>query len=235
MLSPTNDGSGPLRRRSQPRDPDGEAKQRRRELIASYRETVATLTRAIPYKDGETGAHMGRISYYSVELANTLGLDREFCDAIHYASPLYDVGKLAIPEAILFKPDAFDAHESKVMKSHAALGAKLLRGTESPYLIMGAEIAGGHHECWDGSGYPLGLKGEAIPLTARIVNICDQYDALLSRRPYKQAYAYEKVLEIITVGDGRTLPSHFDPAVLGAFQQCNGRLREIFEAHKDKD
>ena len=213
---------------------DAQVKERTQELLASYREAIATLTRAASYKDDETGAHVARISFYSVDLAQALGMDAGFCDTIHYASPMHDVGKIAIPDAILGKPGGFEPHEWEIMKTHAELGGKLLRGTNSPYLVMGAEIAEGHHERWQGGGYPAGLKGEAIPLSARILNICDQYDALRSRRPYKPAFSHEKTLEIITVGDGRTLPTHFDPAVLAAFKGCVGRFRDIFEAHQDE-
>lgn len=213
---------------------DAQVKERTHQLTASYRETIVTMTRAASYKDEETGAHVARISFYTVDLAQALGLDAEFCDVIHYASPMHDVGKIAIPDAILGKPGGFEPHEWQIMKSHAALGGKLLRGTDSPYLVMGAEIADAHHERWDGGGYPLGLKGEAIPLSARIMNICDQFDALRSKRPYKPALPHDKALEIITVGDGRTMPSHFDPAVLDAFKGCAGRFHEIFEAHKEE-
>jgi putative two-component system response regulator len=214
---------------------DAQVKERTRQLASSYREAIRTLTRAASYKDEETGAHVARISFYTVELAQALGLDAEFCDTIHYASPMHDVGKIAIPDAILGKPGPFEPHEWEIMKTHAALGGQLLRGSDSPYLVMGAEIAAGHHERWDGGGYPLGLKGEAIPLSARIMNICDQYDALRSKRPYKPAFSHEKALEIITVGDGRTMPSHFDPAILAAFKGCTERFRDIFEAHRDAD
>jgi putative two-component system response regulator len=214
---------------------DALVKERTHQLLVSYREVIATMTRAASYKDEETGAHVARVSFYTVELAQALGMDAEFCDTIHYASPMHDVGKIAIPDAILGKPGTFEPHEWEIMKTHAALGAKMLCGTYSPYLIMGAEIALGHHERWDGGGYPAGLAGEAIPLSARIMNICDQYDALRSKRPYKPAFPHEKALEIITVGDGRTMPSHFDPAVLAASKGCAGRFRDIFEAHKDKD
>ncbi len=98
---------------------------------------------------------------------------------------------------------------------------------------MGAEIALSHHERWDGGGYPDGLRGEAIPLSARIMNICDQYDALRSARPYKPAFTHERTLEIITIGDGRTMPAHFDPEVLGAFKRCIGRFQDIYESHAD--
>jgi putative two-component system response regulator len=214
---------------------DAQVKERTRQLVSSYRETIATMTRAASYKDEETGAHVARISFYTVELAQALGLDGDFRDTIHYASPMHDVGKIAIPDAILLKPGKFEPQEWETMKTHAGLGGRLLRGTDSPYLVMGAEIAEGHHERWDGGGYPAGLSGEAIPLSARIMNVCDQYDALRSKRPYKPAFSHDKALEIITVGDGRTMPGHFDPAVLAAFKGCVGRFRDIFEAHREDD
>ncbi|PKO62005.1 MAG: two-component system response regulator [Betaproteobacteria bacterium HGW-Betaproteobacteria-18] len=207
--------------------------ERTRQLTASYRETITTMTRAASYKDEETGAHVARVSFYSAELAQALGMGAAFCDVIHYASPMHDVGKIAISDAILGKPGQFEPHEWEIMKTHAALGAKMLGGTDSPYLVMGAEIAGGHHERWDGGGYPLGLRGEAIPLPARIMQICDVYDALRSRRPYKEAFSHERSTEIIITGDGRTEPSHFDPAVFEAFQRSTARFCDIFEAHRD--
>jgi putative two-component system response regulator len=211
-----------------------QVQERTRQLVSSYHETITAMTRAASYKDEETGAHVARVSFYSVELAQALGMDAEFCDTIHYASPMHDVGKIAIPDAILGKPGTFEPHEWEIMKTHAALGVKLLQGADSPYLAMGAQIAGGHHERWDGGGYPQGLKGEAIPLPARIMQICDVYDALRSRRPYKEAFSHERSVEIILTGDGRTLPSHFDPAVLDAFRRSTLRFGNIFEEHRDE-
>jgi len=212
---------------------DAQVKERTHQLVSSYRETIATMTRAASYKDEETGAHVARISFYTVELAQALGLDAEFCDVIHYASPMHDVGKIGIPDHILGKPGAFTPEEWEVMKTHSALGARLLAGAASPYLRMGEIIALGHHERWDGGGYPVGLEGERIPLSARIMNICDQYDALRSRRPYKPALPHERAMEIITAGDGRTLPGHFDPAVLAAFVQCAPSFNDIYAEHSD--
>jgi putative two-component system response regulator len=207
--------------------------ERTRQLTASYRETIDTMTRAASYKDEETGAHVRRISFYTVEIAKELGMDAEFCDIIHHASPMHDVGKIAIPDAILGKPGGFERHEWEIMKTHAALGAKLLADSDSPYLAMGAAIAGGHHERWNGGGYPLNLAGEAIPLPARIMQICDVYDALRSKRPYKPAFSHERAVEIITIGDGRTMPSHFDPRVLDAFSRLADEMRAIYEEHAD--
>ena len=208
--------------------------ERTRELAASYRETITTLNRAASYKDEETGAHVARISFYTVELAGTLGMDAGFRDTIHYASPMHDVGKIAIPDAILMKPGKFEPHEWEIMKGHAALGAKLIAGGSSPYLTMGVDIAMSHHERWDGKGYPAGLAGEAIPLAARIMQICDVYDALRSKRPYKAPFSHEKSFEIITKGDGRTMPGHFDPAVLEAFARAGDRFEEIYQARADE-
>ncbi len=209
-------------------------RERTRELTASYRETILTLNRAAAYKDEETGAHVARISFYTVEIAAALGMDAEFRDTIHYASPMHDVGKIAIPDAILGKPGKFEPHEWEIMKTHATMGAKLIAGGNSPYLKMGAEIALGHHERWDGGGYPAGLAGEAIPLAARIMQICDVYDALRSKRPYKPAFEHTRALEIILKGDGRTMPGHFDPAVLDAFGKRAERCAEIHAEHADE-
>ena len=207
--------------------------ERTEQLASSYRETIFTMTRAAEYKDEETGAHVRRISYYTADLASCLGLDAEFRDTIHHASPMHDVGKIGIPDKILGKPGKFTPKEWEIMKTHSTLGGKLLAGAASPYLRMGAEIALGHHERWDGGGYPAGLAGERIPLSARIMNICDQYDALRSKRPYKPALPHERVMEIITAGDGRTLPAHFDPAVLAAFVQCAPSFNDIYAEHSD--
>jgi len=207
--------------------------ERSRQVLESYRETITTLCRAAGYKDQETGNHIQRISFYTEEIALALGMDRRFCETIHYASPMHDIGKIAIPDSILTKRGPLTEAEWAVMKSHAGLGAELLGGGDSPYLRMGAEIALHHHERWDGSGYPARLKGELIPISARIMNICDQYDALRSERPYKNAMSHELTVEILTVGNERTMPAHFDPDVLDAFKRSSGRFRDIFETIDD--
>ena len=207
--------------------------ERSRQVLASYRETITTLCRAATYKDEETGGHVRRISYYTEDIASTLGMNAAFCETIHYASPMHDIGKIAIPDAILRKAGTLNPSEWDIMKSHTTLGAQLISSGDSPYLQMGAEIALHHHERWDGGGYPAGAKGQVIPISARIMNICDQYDALRSQRPYKAALPHERAVEIITAGDGRTMPSHFDPDVLGAFKRSAERFRNIFESVKE--
>jgi putative two-component system response regulator len=189
------------------------------------------MTRAAEYKDEDTGAHVKRISYYSRELARMLGLDEEFVDKIFFASPMHDIGKIGIHDHVLLKPGGFTPEEWEVMKGHTSMGAKILGSGKSPYLKMGAEIALNHHERWDGGGYPNGKRDEAIPLAARIMNICDIYDALRSKRPYKPAFDHLKTVDIITRGDGRTQPEHFDPVIIAAFEQNHQSFRDIFEAH----
>jgi putative two-component system response regulator len=189
------------------------------------------MTRAAGYRDEYTHAHAKRISHYCRELAKMLGLDEEFVDKIFFASPMHDIGKLGIPDHILLKPGGLTPDEWEVMKGHASMGSKILGNSRSPYLKMGAEIALNHHERWDDGGYPNDKRGEAIPLAARIMYICDIYDALRSKRPYKPSFDHLKAVDIITRGDGRTQPEHFDPAILAAFKQNHESFRDIFEAY----
>ncbi len=204
-------------------------RERTAEVTQSYLELIFTMTRAAEHKDENTGAHVQRISYYSRELAGLLGLDGEFVDRIFFASPMHDIGKIGIPDHILLKPGPLTPDEWVVMKGHTTMGAKILGNSESPYLRMGAEIALDHHERWDGGGYPGGKRGEEIPLAARIMNIGDIYDALRSTRPYKAPFDHARAVNVMTRGDGRTLPEHFDPALLAAFQRNLPLFREIFE------
>ena len=208
-------------------------RERMADLQESYQETIFTMVRAAEYKDEDTGCHIQRISHYCRELAKLLGLDQEVRDAIFLASPMHDIGKIGIPDHILLKQGGLTAEEGEIMKSHAALGARILGNSKSPYLQMGAEIALHHHERWDGGGYPNGTRGQAIPLLARIINICDIYDALRSKRPYKPAFDHQKAVDTITLGDGRTKPQHFDPVILKAFIGNHQFFQNIFEAHTD--
>ncbi len=206
---------------------------RTEQLRMGYIDTVHRLALSTEYKDEETGAHIRRISYYTEEIARQLGMDKTFIETIFYASPMHDVGKVAVPNSILLKKGPLNDEEWDIIKSHSEIGAKILEGSVSPLLEMAVDIARCHHERWDGGGYPKGLKGDAIPLTARIMNISDQYDALRCKRPYKAAFDHEKTVSIITKGDGRTMPEHFDPEILRAFKQSLPKFNEIFETHKD--
>jgi len=201
------------------------------ELRESYRETVLALTRAAEDKDEDTGLHIHRISYYCQEFAAELGMSSNFCDDIFYGSPMHDIGKIGIPDHILLKPGGFTPEEWQIMKTHTTLGHRILTNSKSPYLKMGADIALNHHERWDGSGYPNGLKGEAIPVSARIMNICDVYDALRSKRPYKPALSHAQATEIIMHGDDRIRPEHFDPQIFEAFKKKHETFRNIYEAN----
>ena len=206
-------------------------RERTADLQENYLETIFTMTRAAEHKDEDTGAHVQRISYYSRELARVLGMDEEFIDQIFIASPMHDIGKIGIPDHVLLKPGDFTPDEWEIMKEHVVMGGKILGNSKSPYLQMGAVIALNHHERWDGGGYPDGKRGEEIPLAARIMNICDIYDALRSKRPYKPAYDHLKTVDIISRGDGRTQPEHFDPVILAAFKKNHEAFRDIFEAY----
>ena len=202
--------------------------ERTDELQQSYLETIFTMTRAAEYKDEDTGSHVKRISYYCRKLAKILDQDKRFVDQIFFASPMHDIGKIGIADHILLKPGSFTAEEWEIMKGHAAMGAMILGNSQSAYLQMGAEIALNHHERWDGGGYPSGKRAEEIPLAARIMNLCDVYDALRSKRPYKLALDHVATVDIMSNGDGRTMPEHFDPLILDAFKQNHTIFRDIF-------
>ena len=205
-----------------------ERKLAEKALSDSFAETIHTLMRASDYKDDQTGAHVSRISYYTKSMAEELGMDAEYCNQIFFASPMHDIGKIGIPDSILLKPGGFTGEEWEIMKTHTTIGANILANNSSPYLKMAEEIALNHHERWDGGGYPMGLKGEEIPLSARIMQLADVYDALRSERPYKKPLDHAQAVEIICKGDGRTEPSHFDPDVINAFSERSDTMADIF-------
>jgi len=207
--------------------------KRAKELQTSFVETIYTLMRAAEYRDDETGVHVKRISYYTKVLAEALGMDETFCEIIFYASPMHDIGKIGIPDRILLKPGGFTPDEWEIMQTHTTIGADIMEDQTSPYLQMGRDIALSHHERWDGDGYPHGLKGEAISLPARVMQICDVYDALRSKRPYKPAFDHARTTSIIIKGDDHTDPSHFDPDVLSAFRKSVDIFRDIYKNYSD--
>ncbi|MDD2925709.1 HD domain-containing phosphohydrolase [Rhodoferax sp.] len=210
-----------------------QVQQRTAQLHEANRETIFTLVRAAEHKDEETGHHVRRISHFCRELARHLALGAEFSEMIFLASPMHDVGKIGIPDHVLLKPGQLSEQEWVIMRTHCVLGANILSNGSSPCIQMGCEIALNHHERWDGSGYPQGIGGKAIPLAARIMQICDVYDALRSRRPYKQPFEHPLTVKIISQGDGRVHPGHFDPEVLSCFVQQADLFAAIYEQYRD--
>lgn len=179
-------------------------------------EIVQRLGLAAEYKDNETGLHVIRMSHYSQVLARAAGYSEAQAEELLHAAPMHDVGKIGIPDAILRKRGALDEDEWRVMRSHVTIGARIIGEHPSGLLRTAQRIALGHHEKWDGSGYPLGLAGEAIPLEARIVAIADVFDALTSVRPYKAAWTVKDALDLLRRESGR----HFDPRLVELFMGC---------------
>jgi putative two-component system response regulator len=204
-----------------------------REIKESYIETIYRLTLAAEYKDEDTATHIKRISYYCKLLAEHMGQSPDFVETLFYAGPMHDIGKIGIPDNILLKPGKLSSEEFDVIKTHTTIGARILSRSSSEYLSAAETVALTHHERWDGSGYPKGLKGEEIPLMGRIMNIVDQYDSLRSKRPYKPPFSHEQTYGIIVKGDGRTRPDHFDPDILEAFKKAADAFDSIYEGHKD--
>lgn len=210
-------------------------KRKAQELEQSYADTLVRLALASKYKDEETGAHIQRLSHYSKTIALYIGLPTEEADRLYAAAPMHDVGKVGVPDSILLKNGPLDQSEWEIIKQHPIFGASLLEGSPSLLLEMARKIALTHHERWDGSGYPQGLRGEEIPLAGRIVMFVDTYDALRSRRPYKSAYSHNKTCDIILQGNDRTRPSHFDPRLLEAFQDIHLEFESIFSRITETD
>lgn len=198
-----------------------------RSLLDREAEMIFRLSLAVEYRDSDTGGHTVRVANYSRMIAEELGLSPGACRDIYLASPLHDVGKVAVPDAILLKPGRLDPEEFAVIREHAAIGERILGGSTSSLVALAGEIAGSHHERWDGTGYPNGLGGRLIPLPARIVAIADVFDALTTERPYKSAMLPQDAFAYVEAESGR----HFDPACVRAFMAARGRVLSFLEAH----
>jgi putative two-component system response regulator len=200
-------------------------KERTSELADLQREILERLGLAAEHRDEETGQHIKRMSEYCRLLGNAAGLSEAENTILYEASTMHDVGKIGISDAILLKPAKLTREEFEAMKSHTVIGAKILSGSKSSFLQMAATIALTHHEKWDGTGYPNGLKGEDIPMVGRITCICDVFDALISERPYKKPWSIEKAMDEIGASGG----SHFDPVLVEHFLSKETELREIIK------
>ncbi len=193
------------------------------EIFARERETVMRLARAAEFRDPETGAHIQRMARYSALIAGRLGMASGHVDNMLHAAPMHDVGKLGIPDHILLKPGTLTTPERELMKRHARIGYDILSGSASATVQLGASIALSHHEKFDGTGYPGGLAGDAIPIEGRIVAVADVFDAITTERPYKKSWPLEDAISYLRDGRG----SHFDPVCVEVFLASLDEVRRI--------
>lgn len=205
---------------------EDEVKKATAEIQKREHESLMVLGRAAEYKDAETANHTLRVAHYSKLVAKYYGLDELKQEIIFYASPFHDIGKVGIADGILLKEGQLTKDEFTIMKNHVNIGGEILKDTKSPYLIEGGIIALNHHEKYDGSGYPEGKVAEEIPLSARIVAIADVFDALTSRRPYKQSWSFEEAIVLLKEEKN----SHFDPKLIDIFVE---HIDEVKKIHND--
>jgi putative two-component system response regulator len=177
--------------------------------------------------------HNKRLGIYAPRLAENLGMPPDFVESIAFAAPLHDIGKIGIWDKILLKPGPLTTDEFEIMKKHTITGANILSGSSYRKIQMTESVALTHHERWDGTGYPRGLKGEQIPIEGRIVSICDQYDALRSKRPYKPPYSHQGAMDILINGDNKTKPGGFDPRILKGFIKTASDFDQIYNINHD--
>ena len=222
-----------------------EVERRTRELHAIQNVTIHALASLAETRDTETGSHIRRTQNYVRILAEKLKhhprfcltLNDEYIATLFKSAPLHDIGKVGIPDRILLKPGRFEPAEFEVMKTHTTLGRDAIQAAEDSlgmrvdFLSMAKEIAYGHQEKWDGSGYPLGLAGESIPLSARLMALADVYDALISRRVYKDGMSHEKAVDIIVTGRA----AHFDPDIVDAFLELQEEFQAVAARYADSD
>ncbi len=202
-----------------------------KELTSREKETLLVLCRATDYRDPETGAHLLRMSNYAKLIAKNLGFSETEQELILKAAPLHDIGKVGIPDEILLKPGRLTPDEFEIMKQHVLISYDILQTSTSPLMRLAAELAISHHEKFDGSGYPSGLKGDSIPLSGRIIAVADVFDALTSSRPYKPAWAFEKAVDFLREQRG----NHFDPLCVDAFLQNLEEVINIRQRYLEDD
>ena len=203
--------------------------ERTREVEETRMEVVRRLSVAAEYKDNETGLHVARMSKVAKLLALAIGMSEDDAELLHIAAPMHDIGKIGISDAILLKPGKLTDDEREVMKNHAMIGAEILGEHEWPLMQMARTVALTHHEKWDGTGYPMGLKGEDIPLVGRICAIADVFDALTSNRPYKEGWPIKDAVKFITDQSGQ----HFDPALVEKFVENLDEIEYIRTTMRD--
>lgn len=201
----------------------------RKNLQIAQEETLARLAMAAEYRDDETTGHVERMSRYCALLADANGADSETAETIRLASRIHDIGKLGVSDLILMKEGILTPTERRMMEEHVPIGVRLLEGSDSPVVQVAAVVAGSHHERWDGSGYPRGLAGEAIPVEGRIAAIADVFDALTHTRPYRRAFPLGSVLDMMRKESGK----HFDPALLEKFLDRMNTVLTIYEEHRE--
>jgi len=200
-----------------------------KKMEMSSLEAILRLSKAAEYRDDDTGNHVFRVGMYSAEIGKQLGIEPHNIKKLFYAAPMHDVGKIGIPDNILLKPGKLTEEEWEIMKQHSLMGVKILEGSSSEIINMAEIIARGHHEKWNGKGYPDGKKGNNIPIFCRIVAIADVFDALTTARPYKTPFSIEKSFAILKEERGE----HFDPDVVDAFFVVENKISEIKEKYSD--
>jgi putative two-component system response regulator len=201
------------------------------ELELSQAEIVQRLAAAAELRDPETASHLERMSRYSALIGGLAGMDERGCEVLRLAAPMHDIGKIGISDEVLFKTGVFDDADRAIMATHTEIGRRILEGSPSRLIQVGAIVAQSHHEWWDGSGYPNGLRGEAIPIEGRIVAIADVFDALTTARRYKPAYSIDEAIEQMASERGR----HFDPNLLDLFLGARDEVMAIRAQYVDSD
>ncbi|QEP42632.1 response regulator [Ectothiorhodospiraceae bacterium BW-2] len=207
-----------------------QVRERTAELEQTRFEIIRRLGQAAEYRDNETGMHVLRMSHSSAIMARLAGFNEARAELLRQAAPMHDVGKIGIPDQILLKPGKLDSQEWEIMRSHSLMGAQIIGDNDSPLLQLARTIALHHHERWDGNGYPFGLRGESILLEVRIVTVADVFDALISRRPYKEPWSKERAVEFILDQSG----SQFDPDVVALFEQALPDIERVNSRYADE-